>query len=74
MDKIVSLISLFTPADIEYLFQKVRQISFEREYEEEGNYRVTTETFLEMIPEIVPTLSKEVIEEFDRDCEKYTRY
>ena len=75
VDEIVSLISLFTPADIEYLFQKVRQISFEREYEEEeGNYRVTTETFLEMIPEIVPTLSKEVIEEFDRDCEKYTRY
>ena len=75
VDKIVSLISLFTPADIEYLFQKVRQISFEREYEEEeGNYRVTTETFLEMIPEIVPTLSKEVIDEFDRDCEKYTRY
>ncbi len=74
VDKIVSMISLFTPADIEYLFQKVRQVTFEREYEKEGNCRVTTETFLEMIPEIAPTLTKEIIEEFELDCEKYTRY
>ncbi|MEJ2690598.1 MAG: AAA family ATPase [Deltaproteobacteria bacterium] len=74
VEKIVSMISLFTPADIEYLFQKVRQISFEREYEKEGNCHVTTETFLDMIPEIAPTLTEEIIQEFERDCEKYTRY
>lgn len=54
VDKIVSMISLFTPADIEYLFQKVRQVTFESEYEKEGNSLVTTATFLEMIPEISP--------------------
>jgi transitional endoplasmic reticulum ATPase len=74
VDKIVSMISLFTPADIEYLFQKVRQITFEREYEKEGDFLVTTETFMEIIPEISPTLTRETIEEFELDCEKFTRY
>ncbi len=74
VNKIVSMISLFTPADIEYLFQKVRQITFEREYEEEGNCLVTTETFMKIIPEISPTLTEKNIEEFKQDCDKYTRY
>jgi SpoVK/Ycf46/Vps4 family AAA+-type ATPase len=74
VDKIVSMVSLFTPADVEYLFQKVRQITFEREYEQEGSCLVTTETFMEIIPEISPTLTEEIIEEFELDCEKYTRY
>ena len=74
VDTIVSMISLFTPADIEYLFQKVRQYTFEREYERHGNCLVTTETFMEIIPEISPTLTEEIITEFGLDCEKYTRY
>ena len=74
VDIIVPMLSLFTPADIEYLFQKVRQITFEREYENKGNSLVTTETFMEIIPEISPTLTEEIIEEFEQDCEKYTRY
>ncbi len=74
VDKIVSMVSLFTPADIEYLFQKVRQVAFEKEYAKEGNCMVTTETFLEIIPEISPTLSEEIIGQFELDCEKYTRY
>jgi SpoVK/Ycf46/Vps4 family AAA+-type ATPase len=74
VDTIVSMISLFTPADIEYLFQRVRQVTFEREYEKEGNCLVTTETFMEIIPEISPTLTEEISEEFELDCEKYTRY
>ncbi|WP_319547901.1 AAA family ATPase [Desulfogranum marinum] len=74
VDKIVSMISLFTPADVEYLFQKVRQITFEMEFERKGNSLVTTETFLEMIPKVSPTLTLEIIEEFEMDCVKYTRY
>jgi len=74
VDTIVSMISLFTPADIEYLFQRVRQVTFEREYSKEGNCLVTTETFMEIIPEISPTLTEEISEEFELDCEKYTRY
>lgn len=74
VDKIVSMISLFTPADVEYLFQKVRQITFEMEFERKDNCVITTETFLETIPEISPALNLEIIEEFEMDCEKYTRY
>ena len=74
VDKIVTLISHFTPADIEYLFQKIRQITFEREYEETENCLVTTETFMETIPQISPTLTEEIVKEFELDCEKYTRY
>ena len=74
VDKIINMISLFTPADIEYLFQKVRQVSFEREYAKEEDYLVTTETFMEIIPEIAPTLTEEIIKEFEKDCAKFTRY
>jgi transitional endoplasmic reticulum ATPase len=74
VEKIVSLISLFTPADIEYLFQKVKQYAFEREYTEGKDYPVTTETFLEVIPEIPPTLTEETIRELEQDSMDYTRY
>ncbi len=71
---IVSRIPLFTPAEIEYLFQKVRQDAFEKECVKGEDYRVTTEMFIETIPTIRPTLSDKIIEEFRKDCEVYTRY
>jgi transitional endoplasmic reticulum ATPase len=74
VDRIVSMIPQFTPADIEYLFQKVRQEAFERELVKKEDYRVTTETFLEMIPKLSPTLTDEVIKQFQQDCDHYTRY
>ncbi len=72
--KIVSLMPFFTPADIEYLFEKVRQEAFEREYVKGKNYQVTTETFLEMIESVSPTLTDESIGEFEKDCAHCTRY
>jgi transitional endoplasmic reticulum ATPase len=74
MEKIISMLSMFTPADIEYLIQRVRQVAFESEYEEKKNCLVTTETFLKIIPEISPTLTHEITEEFELDCEKYSRF
>lgn len=74
VDRIVPMIRLFTPADIEFLFQKVRQLSFEREFDQGREYRVTTEAFLEIIPQIRPGLTEEMIEGFEEDCERYTRY
>ncbi|MEJ2716094.1 MAG: AAA family ATPase [Deltaproteobacteria bacterium] len=71
---IVSLIPRFTPADIEFLFQKVTQLAFEMEYREGEDFRVTTQTFLEMIPKLKPTLTDEIIHAFEEDCLKYTRY
>jgi len=74
VERIISMIPLFTPADIEYLFQKVRQYAFEKEYAKGEDYRVSTKTFLEIIPKVRPTLTDEIIEEFERDCARYTRY
>ncbi|PTN37542.1 ATP-binding protein [Desulfonatronum sp. SC1] len=73
LDRLVSLTPLFTPADIEYLFQKVRQYAFEQELKLQHDYLVTTETFLEILPSLRPTLTEEIITEFQEDCAEYTR-
>ena len=74
VDRIIDLTVGFTPADIEYVFQAVRQVAFERELIQKEDYRVTTETLLEMIGNVTPTLTDEIIEEFQQDCARYTRY
>jgi len=74
IEAIVAAIPYFTPADIEFLFQKVTQTAFERELLQGADYQVTTETFLEIIPELKPTLTDDVIKEFEEDCANYTRY
>jgi transitional endoplasmic reticulum ATPase len=73
LDRLISLTPLFTPADIEYLFQKVRQHAFEQEFNLQHDYLVTTETFLEILPSLRPTLTKEIITEFQEDSAEYTR-
>jgi SpoVK/Ycf46/Vps4 family AAA+-type ATPase len=73
MDRIVSMTSRFTPADIEYLFQQVAQFAFEEEYSGKRDYVVTTETFLNMIPHIRPSLTERMIEDFQKDKNAYAR-
>jgi hypothetical protein len=63
----------FTPADIQYLFQQIASFSFERELETKKNYLVTTETFVNMDPKIVPSLSADVLDEFEKDSVTYSR-
>jgi len=73
VEEIISMIPLFTPADIEFLFQKVSQLAFEREYLAGSDFNATTETFKEVLPQIRPTLTKEVIKEFQQACTTYCR-
>lgn len=73
LDQLVALTPLFTPADIEYLFQKVRQHAFDQEFNQQHEYQVTTETFLKILPSVRSTLTEEIITEFQEDCEEYTR-
>jgi transitional endoplasmic reticulum ATPase len=73
LDLIVKMTSRFTPADIEYLFQHVAQFAFEQEYVNKQDYRVTTETFIDIIPKIRPSLTDEIIEEFQKDSITYSR-
>jgi SpoVK/Ycf46/Vps4 family AAA+-type ATPase len=73
VEKLVSLMPLFTPADIEYLFQKVTQKAFERELQAGTDYRLNTEIFLEALLEIKPSLTEEISAMFEKDCRNFTR-
>jgi transitional endoplasmic reticulum ATPase len=73
LDLIVKITSRFSPADIEYLFQQVAQFAFEQEYASKQDYLVTTDTFFQIIPKIRPSLTDEIIEEFQKDCITYSR-
>ena len=63
----------FTPADIEYLFQQVAQFAFEQEYASKQDYRVTTNTFNQILPKLRPSLTDEIIQEFQKDSITYSR-
>jgi transitional endoplasmic reticulum ATPase len=73
LNLIVKMTSRFTPADIEYLFQQVAQFAFEQEYANKQDYRVTTDTFIHIFPKIRPSLTDEIIEEFQQDSIIYSR-
>ena len=74
VDKIVSELSYFTPADIEYLFHRVSHYAFEKEYKEGRDFRITTDTFLEMIPECPSSLTEENVRELEEDSANFTRF
>jgi len=74
VESIVSMIPLYTPADMEYLFQKVTQLAFERELEKGKDYRVNTKIFRETIPQVRPSLTPEIIASFEQDSIEYSRY
>jgi SpoVK/Ycf46/Vps4 family AAA+-type ATPase len=65
--------SRYTPADIGYLFQQVAQLAFEKEYETGQDYRVTLDTFVQIMPKIRPSLTDEMIEELHKDSITYSR-
>jgi transitional endoplasmic reticulum ATPase len=73
LNLIVKMTSRFTPADIEYLFQQIAQFAFEQEYASKQDYRVTTDTFIQIMTNIRPSLTDEIIEEFQKDSITYSR-
>ena len=64
----------FTPADVEYLFHQVAQFAFEQELATKQDYQVTTDTIFQIIPKIRPSLTEEVIMEFEKDSIAYSRF
>jgi len=73
VDRIVEMTSGFTPADIQYLFQQVAHFAFEQELASQEDYQVTAETFVHILPKVPPSLSNEVIEEFEKDSVSFSR-
>ncbi len=73
LDCLIEMTSGFTPADIQYLFQQVAHFAFEQELATQKDYLVTAETFIHITPKVLPSLSNEVIEEFEKDSVNYSR-
>jgi len=73
LDRIVKETSRFTPADIQYLFEQVAQFAFEQEIARKEDYRVTTETIYQIMSKIRPSLTDEIIKEFEKDSITYAR-
>jgi transitional endoplasmic reticulum ATPase len=71
---IIKMTTRFTPADMEYLFQQVAQYAFEQELTTRQDFRVSTATILEIIPKIRPTLTEDIITEFEKDSLTYARF
>ena len=73
LDRLVSETSRFTPADIGYLFAQVAQSAFEREVAERQDCKVTTEDCLRVMAKMRPSLTDEIIDEFEKDSHTYSR-
>jgi transitional endoplasmic reticulum ATPase len=73
LDRMIKMTSRFTPADLEYLFQQVAQFAFEQELAARQDYRVTTETILRILPKLRPSLTDEIVMEFEKDSVSYSR-
>ena len=73
MGRLIAMTSRFTPADIEYFFQQVAQFAFEQELADRKDYSVTTATFERILPRVKPTLTDEIIREFEKDSLTYSR-
>jgi SpoVK/Ycf46/Vps4 family AAA+-type ATPase len=73
LDRLVEMTSGFTPADIQYLFQQVAHFAFEQELASKKDYLVTAETFSHIEPKVLPSLSDQIIEEFEKDSVSYSR-
>jgi transitional endoplasmic reticulum ATPase len=64
---------LFTPADIEFAARKGAQAAFEREVIDADSGMATTEDYLRAISDTRPTLTPEIIAEFEQDIDAFTR-
>ena len=72
-DRLVAETARFTPADIQYLFEQVAQAAFEREVAENRDYKAATEDVLRVMAKMRPSLTDEIIDEFERDSHTYSR-
>ncbi|MHC1725170.1 MAG: ATP-binding protein [Syntrophobacteraceae bacterium] len=73
LGRIVENTSRYTPADIRFLFDQVAQFAFEQEIAEKRDFKVTTEIILQTMETVRPSLTEQIIEEFEKDSVRYSR-
>jgi transitional endoplasmic reticulum ATPase len=74
LDSLVAGSDLFTPADIEFAARKAAQHAFEREHFGGTGSRATTEDFLVAIRATKPSLTPEIVTDFETDTQRFARY
>ena len=72
-DELVGASELFTPADIEFSARKAAQLAFEREHFGGTDSRATTDDFLAAIRATKPSLTPEIIAQFEDDTQRFAR-
>jgi SpoVK/Ycf46/Vps4 family AAA+-type ATPase len=73
VDRLVAASELFTPADIEFSARKAAQLAFEREHFGGAESRATTDDFLAAIGATKPSLTPEIVAEFEEDTKRFAR-
>jgi len=73
IERIIKETSRFTAADIQYMFEQAAQFAFEQEIATNHDYRLSTEALLQILEKHRPSLTDEVIEEFEKDSVTYSR-
>jgi transitional endoplasmic reticulum ATPase len=73
VDKLVEASEMFTPADIEFASRKGAQSAFEREVEFRRGEPARTDDYLAAISDTRPTLTDEMVAEFEEDIAERTR-
>jgi GNAT superfamily N-acetyltransferase len=73
VDRLATVSELFTPADIEFAARKGAQAAFEREMIDGGGQPATTGDYLTAIGEVRPTLSADMLAEFERGKTDFAR-
>jgi len=73
VEQLAAASELFTPADIEFAARKGAQAAFEREMRDGGGRPATTEDYLKAIGEVRPTLSADMLAEFERGKSDFAR-
>jgi transitional endoplasmic reticulum ATPase len=71
--ELVGASELFTPADIEFSARKAAQLAFEREHFSGVESRATTDDFLAAIHATKPSLTPEIVAQFEDDTERFAR-
>jgi SpoVK/Ycf46/Vps4 family AAA+-type ATPase len=73
IDKLVEATEMFTPADIEFAARKGAQSAFEREIEFRRGDPAHTDDYLSAIADIRPTLTPDMLAQFQEDIALRTR-
>lgn len=74
VESLVAATQYFTPADIEFAARKAAQRAFEREHFEGPGKRAVMDDFVNAIQETRPTLSADLVGEFNADTKRFARY